>query len=143
MKKMMLALALVISSPWAQAGEACMKNMKAVEENEKSDGSCKASYLKNLYRKFGNQTLLGPMGYKVKFLDMTSEMAVHFNGKKYSGAVCCVKGKWSMKNSLGSKSISAGQDGIYISGYQFAASSGAIASSSGESFQSNLPGGRR
>lgn len=141
MKKLMLALALLFSAQLSQAAESCMKNIKAVEDNEKSDALCKASYLKNLYKKYGNKTLNGPMGYQVKFLDMTNEMAVVANGKKYSGGICCVRGKWSMQNSLGSKTLSHSEEGLFISGYQFTLASSMA--DSGMSSRSKAPGARR
>lgn len=120
MKTLSIFLALVLSAQMAQA--ACMRDLKGVEQNERSNPSCKAKFIKDIWSKYGNKTLQGSgmaSSYRIKFLDPANGFKLVYNGQNMTGTICCVDGVWQMQNSEGVQSLQLSRSGVLISGYNF------------------------
>ncbi len=151
MKKLSMVLAFLMTSlvtaQMAQA--ACLKNLKAVEDYEKTDAACSSDFIKTLWSTYKNKTLQGEgmaSNYQIQFLDPAQGFSLIYNGARISGTMCCQGGRWQMKNQEGNQTLSTVKGGLIISGYVFRPmptyprDSGRNQAGGGASWQRYVPG---
>lgn len=140
MKNLFVFLTVLLGAQVSMA-ESCMTTMKAVEQNEVNNPSCRAGALKRLFAKYQDKTLQGKgaaSSHQIMFLNPSKGFSMVHNGQTYVGSVCCSGGYWKIKNSAGEKSLSENKDrsGLLIGGYTFKPGAGVAANISASSSES-------